>query len=398
MKLAYLTTCFGTPSHTFIRRELREFARCGVDVRLFGIRQDPQQADDAQDLVEQTEYLYPLRPIDLLVSNLYFAVTSPKRYLVALCGCFAVRQGSFKNRWKLAFHLLISTTLARSVRRQGITHLHAHFLNVSSSIAMFCSRLTGIPYSITIHSAGEKNLPHVIAIADKLRFAQKLIMISAYNIDYYSSIFPCQKKSTVVRCGMNLEDYPFQPNDHQPGNPLRILAVGRFVEKKGFSYLIQAVKLLVESGMSADVTILGSGPLDQSLRSLVESGGLSDVVNMPGKVSSAEVRRLMESVDLVVVPSVTSVTGEMEGIPVVLMEAMALGTPVLATAHSGIPELVQPETGMLVPEQDAQALCDAIRSFQPDAQRTENARKKIEDEFEIRHVVAERRRLFEQAE
>ncbi|MEZ6119365.1 MAG: glycosyltransferase [Pirellulaceae bacterium] len=398
MKLAYLTTCFGTPSHTFIRRELREFARCGVDVRLFGIRQDQHQADDARDLVERTEYLYPLRPIDFLVSNLYFSVTSPRRYWAALSGCLTGRQGTVKNRLKLVFHLLVATTLARKIQRQGITHLHAHFLNVSSSIAMFVSRLTDIPYSITIHSAGEKNLPHVIAIADKLRFAQKLIMISAFNIDYYSSIYPCQEKSKVIRCGMNLEDYPFQPNGHPFGSPLRILAVGRFVEKKGFSYLIQAVKLLVKSGESVDVTILGSGPLDDSLRALVDSSGLSNVVQMPGKVPSAEVRRLMESVDLVVVPSVTSVTGEMEGIPVVLMEAMALGTPVLATAHSGIPELVQPETGVLVPEKDAQALCNAIRSFQPDAKRTENARKKIEDEFEIRHVVAERRRLFEQVE
>lgn len=396
MKLAYLTTCFGTPSHTFIRRELRRFEELGVPVALFGVRRDTTVASDSDDLVLRTRYIYPLAWPRLASLNMYFACRHPLRYFGCIALCASASGESWKNRAKLGYHLFVSVGHAKAMENEGITHLHAHFLNVASSIALFSSRLSGIPYSITIHSAGEKNLPHVIGIAMKLKHASRLIMISRFNIDYYDAIQPCREKAVTVRCGMALDEFTFDAARAPGSGPLQILAVGRFVEKKGFRYLIEAAALLKAKGSRCSITILGSGPLEDELNSLVHRLDVGDVVRLPGRASAEEVRRMMAESHCVVVPSVTSKSGEMEGIPVVVMEAMALGTPVIASAHSGIPEVVTGKTGTLVPEGDAQALADAISAFQFDSEKLARARSLIEAEFAVDKVVRQRLELFSQ--
>ncbi len=396
MKLAYLTTCFGTPSHTFIRRELREFEKRDIDVELYGIRKDKQLSKDSFDLVERTRYLYPLNPLELVLSNFWFAVFRPTRYWPTAFSCFASPKESLKNKLKLFYHFLLSGVHARSLEKHKFTHLHAHFLNVSSSIAMYSARLAKIPYSITLHSAGERDLPHVIGIIDKLKHAKSLLMISDFNISYYDEIFPCRKKSSVVRCGMELDSFQFR--EFKPitsKKPLKVLAVGRFVEKKGFHVLIEAAKQLSLQKFDFELTILGSGPMENELKQKSKSYELESKVFLPGHASTAEVKLAMQETDVVVVPSVTSKTGEMEGIPVVLMEAMVSGIPVIGSSHSGIPELVTPATGTLVDEDDADALAGAIANFKPSEKYTHAARDLIETQFNIAHVVDQRINIFE---
>lgn len=397
MKLAYLTTSFGTPSHTFIRREIRELRKQNVDVLLYGVRPDPKVAPDAVDLDAETRFLYPIRIFETLLLNLYYAVFRFSRYWPALFDSILGKDLKLKQRMMLCYHLFVSVSHARHMEKCKIEHIHAHFLNSSSSIAMFCSRLTGIPYSITVHSAGEKDLPHVIAIPEKLKHASRLLMISKFNIGYYSELYPCQHKSNVVRCGMNIEEFDVRNTPVREDNaPINILAVGRFVEKKGFRYLIEAAKLVKDAGTNFEIEILGSGPLDDELRGLRDQLEVGDVVNFFGQASTAQVREKMLGADVVVVPSVTSQSGEMEGIPVVIMEAMATGVPVIASAHSGIPELVTEHTGYIVPEKDASALAAAISNYSLDEDKIRAARKLIEDTFNIRTVVAQRIEIFMQ--
>jgi len=395
MKLGYITTCFGTPSHTFIRRELREFEKRGIPVGLFGIRQDSEIAVDAKDLVEKTRFLYPIHFLKTTWCNVWFLFVKPGRYFSIAASCFKAPKERLKDKLKLFYHFFISSVHAKTLSDENYTHLHAHFLNVSASVAMYAARLAGIPYSITLHSAGERDLPHVIGIADKLRFAEKLLMISEFNIRYYDELFPCRDKSSVVRCGMNIEDFEVrQQHDNNRNAPLEVLAVGRFVEKKGFHILIEAAKILADRSVRCSITILGSGPMEQDLKASVERMNLQSIVKLPGHASTEEVKQKMHLSDVVVVPSVTSKSGEMEGIPVVLMEAMASGIPVIGSSHSGIPELVNESTGVLVPENNAAALADAIESFHSDEERVREARALIETQFNIEHVVSQRYELF----
>ncbi len=396
MKLAYITTCFGTPSHTFIRREIREFEATGTPVTLYGVRRDTSIADDAQDLVARTAYLYPLRYLQLLGLILWYATRYAGRFWPAAWACLTSSSDNLKNRAKLLFHLLVSTRHARAMDLAEITHLHAHFLNVSSSIAMFSAWLADIPFSITVHSAGERDLPHVAGIPLKLKRAQRLLMISEFNIRYYSELFPCEEKSVVVRCGMNLDTFVRRPFRAHNNQPLQVLAVGRFVEKKGFHILVEAAQQLKASAVNARIELLGDGPMKAELERIANAKELNNILHFLGHASSDTVKHKMAEADLVVVPSVTSASGEMEGIPVVLMEAMASGVPVIASAHSGIPELVTENTGVLVAEGDASALADAIARFEPDAEKIEAAHALIESQFNIHHVVAQRRALFQE--
>ena len=401
MRLAYLTTCFGTPSHTFIRREIREFRRQGHTLCLYGIHKDTVVAADAQDLVSETHYLYPLSVFAAFGANLHYLFRHPKRYFKAMAMALSGIKSGLKRRLIFFFHFLASAPLARAMQRDGIQHIHAHFLHVPSSLAMFSSRLSGIPFSITIHSAGEQRLTHVDAIPMKLREADLLLMISRFNIEDYSKLEPlAASKAHVVRCGMALEDFPIRTPPESYREPLRILAVGRFVEKKGFAVLLKAIHLLTQNpalNRALELEILGAGPLYDELRAAVTEWDLDAVVKLPGQASTDEVRSKMRAADVVVVPSTTTAKGEMEGIPVVLMEAMATGTPVIASAHSGIPELVNASTGTLVPENDPEALARAIHAFAVNAEQIHNARALIENEFNIHRVVSTRATLFKEA-
>lgn len=399
MKIAYLTNCFGSQSHTFIRREIRALRRRGVPLALFGIRADHESvADDAKDLVQETQYLYPLAAAEAIKDNAHYFVRSPIRYVRGATRALLSPELSIRRRAKMVYHFFTSAPIARKLQAAEISHVHAHFMNVSASIAMYASWHSGIPYSITVHSAGTFGTDHIVGIAQKLTDAQFLMMISHYNIEYFDEIAPCRDKSHVVRCGMDLSQFPLRESaPNAGGRAKKLLGVGRFVEKKGFEYLIRAVGLLSERGTSVHLTLIGDGPLMGELQELVGQSGLEKQVTLTGRLGTEKVRAAMSEADVVIIPSVTSQSGEKEGLPVVIMEAMASGVPVVATEHSGIPEIVLAgKTGQLVPERDAAALAEAIEASLAQTDKTQigQARALIEEEFNIEAVADKRLALF----
>ena len=399
MKVAYLTTCFGTQSHTFIRREVWALRNLGVSIGLYGVRRDASEiAADAKQLVDETHYIYPIKPLEIIRANLKYYAQSPLRYLKGAITAFTSKEFSLKRRAKMLYHYFLSATIAERLKRDGITHIHAHFMNVSASIAMYASHHSEIPFSVTVHSAGTYNTPNILGVDQKLTSAQFLIMISHFNVEFFDAILPCRNKSHVIRCGMNLVDFKYRGSkQQQTQSPTKLLAVGRFVEKKGFKYLIEAAHVLRERGVQFILTLIGDGPLAKQLKQLVDVYKLNDVVVFSGQRTSAEVRELMFVSDVVIVPSVTSESGEKEGLPVVIMEAMAIGVPVVASAHSGIPEIVLEEkTGYLTPEKDAQAIADAIYKIiqHPSPEMIENAYQLVEQSFNINRIAEQRLALF----
>jgi colanic acid/amylovoran biosynthesis glycosyltransferase len=405
MKIAYLTNCFGTQSHTFMRREIRALRALGVDLALYGIREDTSaQATDARDLVAETTYLYPVQKFTTLAANLRYFLRNPVKFIKGLGEAFTSQEFSLKRRGKIVAHYFLAAPIARHMEASGITHVHAQFLNVSTSIAMYASIHAGIPFSVTVHSAGSYKAEDTVGLHQKLQRAQFLIMISHYNVNYYDAVARCKEKSYVVRCGMNLEDFSFQISSNllrqntEGINPkVRLLGVGRFVAKKGFRYLIETAALLKQSGINFELRIIGNGPLDRELRAQANQLQLQDYVYFLGQKSVAEVRAAMADADMVIVPSITTDNGDMEGLPVVIMEAMATGAAVIASDHAGIPEIVIPgETGFLTPERDPESIANAVCQFvdNPSAEMLIRARKLIEEHFNIAIVAQQRQDIF----
>ncbi|MGS6271260.1 glycosyltransferase, partial [Enterobacter hormaechei] len=194
------------------------------------------------------------------------------------------------------------------------------------------------------------------------------------------------EKITVSRMGVDMERFTQRPVK-VPGKPLQIISVARLTEKKGLHVAIEACRQLKARGVDFHYRILGIGPWERRLRTLIEQYQLEDVVEMPGFKPSHEVKAMLDDADVFLLPSVTGADGDMEGIPVALMEAMAVGIPVVSTLHSGIPELITSEhSGWLVPENNALALADRLAAFSDIDQQTlipvlQNARQKVEAEF-----------------
>lgn len=400
MKIAYLTSCFSTQSHTFIRREIVALRELGLEVSLFGIHKDESAPSDTQPWQDETHYLYPIAVGEQIAATFKYFVKSPIKYIRGAVKAFNSTEFSLKRRLKMLFHYFVAVRTADTLLAQNCEHVHAHFMNVSTSVAMYAAYHANIPYSVTVHSAGTYKTPHILGTNQKLSEAQFLIMISNYNIQYFNAIEPCKEKSHLVRCGMDLNNFTFNGSEqYKARKPLKILAVGRFVEKKGFIYLIQAIALLAKQNHEAELTIIGSGPLESQLKAEVKRNNIGDSILFTGQKSSDFVHNAMSQSDVVVVPSVTSTTGEMEGLPVVIMEAMATGIPVVSTKHSGIPEIVLNEqTGLIVEEKNSQALADALAKLINHTVDTkaliENAHKLVFEEFNIKTVAEKRLQLF----
>lgn len=394
MKIAYITNCFGTQSHTFIRREIQQLEHAGAKIALFGIRKDPKGIGEIQ---KRTTYLYPISALSLLKSNIKYFSKSPAHYIKGLVAAIISPELSLPRRAKMAYHYLAATKTADHITSANITHIHAHFMNVSASIAMYASHHSGIPYSITVHSAGTFGTPHILGIPQKIKQAQHLVMISNYNIRYFDNISPCIHKSTVIRCGLDISKFEFSPKRIDKQQTIKLLAVGRFVEKKGFTHLIEAMQLALTEGMQLELNIAGDGPLKEKLQA--QAANLGSAVKFLGQQPSIEVRKLMLASDIVVIPSVTSESGEMEGLPVVIMEAMATGRLVISTIHSGIPEIViDKKTGYLAEEKSPQQLVDAIKNALENSNENdiiEAAYDKVRNEFNIETIAKLRKELFE---
>jgi len=283
--------------------------------------------------------------------------------------------------------------LALQLEEHGITHLHAHFASVATTVARLASLLTGVPYSFTAHA---KDIFHEsVEAADldaKLRDAAAAVTVSEYNADYLRTRFPASThRLLTVRNGLRLDDFHYRPPVQR--EPV-VSAVGRLVEKKGFVILLEALALLNRAGRPVRAVLAGAGPLEQLLREQVTLLGLGDLVDMPGPLPQHEVRALVARSAVLAAPCITGSDGNVDGLPTVLIEAMALGTPVVATPVTGIPELVRDgQTGLMVPERDPFELAAALARVLDDNELAirlaRHARILVEEAYDSRRQARE---------
>lgn len=358
-KVAYLVNQYPKVSHSFIRREILALEAQGLSVSRFSVRSLATELVDEADRQElqKTRFILGVGILGLLRSLIWVAITRPSRFLDALK--LTVKVG-WKSEQGIVLHcayLAEACVLLGWLADIGVTHLHAHFGTNSTAVAMLCRALGGPPYSFTVHGPEEFDKVKAIALPEKIRHAQAVIAISDFGKSQLYRWCPVAEwpKIHVVHCGVDRE-FLDQPLTAIP-ETCQLVCVGRLCADKGQLLLVEAVKQLVAEGLEFKLVLVGDGELRKEIETLIARYNLQDSIQITGWASSTEVRKHILASRALVLPSFA------EGLPVVLMEALALGRPVVSTYIAGIPELVQPGIcGWLVPSGSIEALVTTLRA------------------------------------
>lgn len=382
--IAYILKMYPRFSETFIVSEILAREAAGDRIEIFSLR----PTTDSRFHSELARVRAPVTYID-----------RPSK-TVALWDCLqmAVAAGLTpalgRNLGELAAaaadDAIQAINLATALQGRNIRHMHVHFASCATTVARLASALTGIPFSFTAHAV---DIFHESVRAEDLRIkleqAHHAVTISRFNLRYLRRRFPAAtSRLHLVRNGLDLARFPYR--DPRPlGATTRIAAVGRLVEKKGFQYLLPAAAKLLEQGHSLDVQIAGAGILADQLSAGIDRLGLRGHVHLLGPQTQEQVRELLHSADIFVAPCVIGADGNADGMPTVLLEAMATGVPCVSTAVTGIPEVVRNgSTGVLVRPGDPRALALGIKALgSPAMDRASIARKAralIEEDFDVR--------------
>jgi len=384
MKLVYIIGTYPSLTTTFIDREIRALRGWGVEVQVVSIRRGQNQVSAEQEMLrEGVIYLLPVSPFKLLMANLYFILFAPLRYFGTLLYLITRPHRSLKSRLMTFLHFFEGVDAAYVLRSHIFHDIHAHFVDRAATVAMAASRLLGRPYSVTAHARDIYVDP--VILPEKLAGARFVATCTAYNKSHLSSIINDANKIRCIYHGMDVERY--QPKPRAEGKTL-VLSVGQLKEKKGFPYLFEACQLLKEQGYDFKCEIIGEGPLHNSLQTEIERLGLKDTVVLLGAQAHQNVIRKYEEAQVFVLPAVPGSDGDRDGIPNVILEALAMELPVISTQHSGIPEVIESGVnGLLVPVEDANSLAKAIAEVldNPTLGRSfgERGRKKVMEGFSI---------------
>jgi len=394
-ELGYIIRMFPQTSETFIANEILELERLGLPMRIFSYRQPSERVrHDCVRLIQTpVEYLVdPLwrNPQSLLHASSNVARLYPKSYRKAVR--YALDHSLRQRKAIYLARLLQAAYLARVLANSGVGHIHAHFARGATEVATLVSMLTNIPFSFSAH-AGDIYTAKQDNLRERIAAARFVVTCTRANQDYLQALVKQDQRHKIRLSyhGVNLEKFDSHVEVRPEGPPL-ILSAGRLVEKKGFRYLLDACRILKEKGHEFRCLIVGEGPGRAELERAVAALGLDGVVDLPGSCSQEELLTLYRQSMAFVLSCVVGRNGDRDGIPNVLLEAMAVGRPVISTPISGIPEVIRDgHNGLLTPERDAQALASAIAAVLEDAALRErlssNARSTVVERFDsIRNV------------
>lgn len=362
MKLAYLVNTYPRASHTFIRREIQALERLGWQIHRFAMRSDRGTLIDAADIAEdaRTEHVLDHGVRKLIPPALKWLARHPRQTLSALklalsCGKRgAGGDAGTGGRLRHMIYLIEAAFIAQRCAALHISHVHAHFGTNSATVAMLAHALGGPTYSFTVHGPEEFDAPRALSLRHKIERAAFTVAVSSFGRSQLCRHSPLSDwpHLHIVHCAIEPWRYP-EPTPLPETGP-HLVAIGRLTEQKGFPLLIEAMAIAAPHLPGLHLTLIGDGPLRPTLTAAIDEAGLINRVTLTGWQDESQVRHHLSQSTALVLPSFA------EGLPVVVMEAMAAGRPVLATAIAGIPELVTPEVGWLVPAGDTAALAAAI--------------------------------------
>jgi len=394
--VAVLLSRFPSVTETFILREVDEMERQGQGVRLVPMLKEtpPVVHDAAKPWTDRALYTrYLSGPI--LAANLRALLRRPVRYLSLLLRLIL---GTLAKPGTLVRTVAVfpkSVFLAEQLPREGITHLHAHFATHPSTMALIIASLSDITFSFTVHA-------HDIQVDRsllrwKLRETRFIRSISAFNQRFLEELYPAEARGKIVVVHVGIEPEKYEENarrEVQPGDVPAVLCVAAHRPYKGLPVLIEACRILRDEGIVFRCDVLGHGPMREELEQLIRDRNLTEVVHLLGAKPEHVVAEMMVNATFFVLPSIIASDGQMEGIPVALMEAMASARAVISTSISGIPELIDDGvSGFLVPPGDAQALAAAMRTLFTDPRRAaemgRRGQQKVRAEFTLPDCVAQ---------
>jgi colanic acid/amylovoran biosynthesis glycosyltransferase len=358
MHIAYLVNQYPQVSHSFIRREILALERQGFKITRIALRGWDEPLPDKEDQLERSQTRFVLQDgaLALLRAVLLIGLTRPIKLFRALA--LACRMGRRAER-PLPVHVIYLAEACRIVgwlRLTDVQHLHAHFGTNSAEVAMLVHELGGPRWSFTVHGPEEFDKAQFIGLGEKIRRCAFVVAVSSFG---RSQLFRCVdhenwNKIAVVHCGLDPK-YFVDHADHSSARSL--VCVGRLCEQKGQLLLLEAARLLRDRGTAFRLTFAGDGELRATIETLITTYRLEDIVQITGWLSGDGVREQLLVNRALVLPSFA------EGLPVVIMEAMALGRPVISTFVAGIPELVYTgKQGWMIPAGDIDALVEAMQT------------------------------------
>jgi colanic acid/amylovoran biosynthesis glycosyltransferase len=357
MHLAYFTNVYPAVTHTFVRREIRAVEALGMKVSRFAVRWDGNIVD-TEDMKEkaQTRYIAKVSVPELLRACLDTLLTKPLALGQAIALAFRTGWRSDRGIFMHLLYLVEAILLAYWCQKNSIQHLHAHFGTNSAAIAMLAAQISRIPYSFTAHGPEEFQKAPLLSLDAKLDRAKFSACVSAFG---RSQLMLWSRpahwpKIAIVHCGL---DSAFFESSLQPPLPTpRLVCVGRLDKQKGQIVLVEATRRLRDAGINCEIVLVGDGPMRPYIEEAIQRAGLQREITITGWIPGDRVKEEIVGSRAMVLPSFA------ENMPVVIMEAMALGRPVISTYVAGIPELIQPgKTGWLVPAGDEIALSEAMR-------------------------------------
>lgn len=399
LRIAYFTSYYPRASDTFIRSEVKELRLMGFEVFTFSVRKPDQSHLVSNDILEEyksTHYLLDSY-ISLFASFFHTLIRHPLKFLQTLPLCFQSCSPGLKAQiWQLAY-LIEASYLARMLKKNKIDHIHNHIGEASATVAMLASKLSGIPFSQTIHGPGIFYHPQRWALSEKINHSAFTRCISQYCRSQCMAFSqsPDWKKLHVVHCGIDKAfiSTPLLPISKNP----KLLVIGRLEAIKGHHMLLDAATKLLSDNVPFELVFIGDGPLRSEMEQIINERKLQKYVKLLGWVGTSEVKREIESSKALVSASFN------EGLPIVLMEALALGRPVISPCISGIPELVINDiNGYLYPVGSLSDLTEVIKKVLNSEVKVleemgKRGAQKVNTEFNIEIEMKKLATLFEES-
>jgi glycosyltransferase involved in cell wall biosynthesis len=391
-RILYITTTLPSVTLTFVYREIEILLKAGYEIYTVSMGRPAREEISAEALWLYETTLY-LDQISLPQKFLFYCKSlflRPRQSFALLLRALREREvRGIRDRIRILYHLLEAGCLFSHFENTGLEHIHSHFLTGPTSLAFFLARYLGIPFSFTMHAS----LIYVdpLMLRTKLVECKKAVTVSRYNkaflVSKYGTEF--EKKIDIIHCGINL--HHFRPNTGEKTAPPVILSVGQLVERKGLRYLVDACALLKKKGLDFRCYIVGNGPEMKFLTHQVKKHSIQNIVKFFGRQPQEEIRRLLRKASVFVLPSIVTNEGGREGIPVALMEAMAMELPMVSTKTVGIPELIENgKEGLLVEQRNARQIASALEYLLKNPHVRDEmgvrGREKVKQHFNIEHL------------
>jgi glycosyltransferase involved in cell wall biosynthesis len=403
LRLAYMATGYPYPSHTFIQNEVRALRALGLDITTFVHRRatpDEILSPADRETFATTFAIRPLRPLPFLRAHLAALLTNPSGYLRAARAAVRLRgEGSRSLLWQL-FYLGQAVVLWHRCRIAGLRHIHSHFANVSSDVALLATEVggEGWSWSFTMHGPTELYDVSWFRLRQKVERAAWVVCISHFARSQLMGLVEAShwSKLQVIHCGVDTAELRSHARQTPSGDErLRIVSVGRLVPVKGQLVLLEAFAELIGAARDARLTLIGDGPMRATLERAAIELGLQHRVEICGALGHPQVIEHMTAADILCLPSFA------EGVPIVLMEAMAIGLPVLTTRIMGIPELVEDGvSGVLVAPGSRDELRSALQGLIDDRDRRQAlgraAQERVVAHFDLWTAAEQLHALFTQ--